>query len=144
MKRHKKSVRMSMMAGASAAAIAISLFGAGAAQAAGQRVSADCATTGAFGILHLKEGDSPYSRFIIWMQLKDTLADGHHVKIRFLSKRVGSSATVKWRWNSQYLGAGPTLDVETEGQDKYGIAASGIEVARFDGGTKLNSCTAWT
>lgn len=55
MKRHKKSVRMSMMAGASAAAIAISLFGAGAAQAAGQRVSADCATTGAFGILHLKE-----------------------------------------------------------------------------------------
>ncbi|MGW7486921.1 hypothetical protein [Streptomyces sp. NPDC054786] len=77
------------------------------------------------------------------MDLKDTDEDGHHVKIRFLSKRVGSSSTVKWKWHSQYLGAGPVLKVNTKVKDKYGITAEGLEVARFEGSTKLNSCTAW-
>ncbi|MFI6245035.1 hypothetical protein [Streptomyces sp. NPDC051016] len=86
----------------------------------------------------------PYQEFKIALSVTDTSADGHHVRIRFLSKAVGSSATTTWAWHSLTAGSGETLTLSTTAQTSNGIAETGVEVARFEGDTKLNSCTDWT
>ncbi|MEU6088592.1 hypothetical protein ABZ865_17515 [Streptomyces sp. NPDC047085] len=49
-----------------------------------------------------------------------------------------------WPWHSLTTGKGDTLTVPTTAQSPYGIVATGVEVARFEGNSKLNSCTDWS
>ncbi|MBW8798437.1 MAG: hypothetical protein JF597_34130 [Streptomyces sp.] len=108
---------------------------------------ASCSTTGAKGSMgaDYPSGDLwEYDTFKIAMSVTDTAADGHHVQIRFLSKEVGNSGTVKWPWHSFTSANGDTFTFSTTAQDDYGIVATGVEVARYEGSTYLNSCTDWS
>ncbi|WP_371547959.1 hypothetical protein OG266_21995 [Streptomyces sp. NBC_00554] len=109
--------------------------------------TASCSTTGARGSMGATypTGDQwPYKEFKIALSVTDTSADGHHVRVRFLSKAVGTSATTTWAWHSLTSGSGETLTLSTTAQTSWGIEATGVEVARFEGSTKLNSCTDWS
>ncbi|MFD8812139.1 hypothetical protein ACFV23_11785 [Streptomyces sp. NPDC059627] len=109
--------------------------------------NASCSTTGAQGSMGASypSGDLwEYDTFNIAMSVTDTAADGHHVQIRFLSKEVGNSGVVKWPWHSFTSAKGDTFTFSTTAQDDYGIVATGVEVAVYEGSTYLNSCTDWT
>jgi hypothetical protein len=105
--------------------------------------TASCSTTGASGSVGVDWGIDPYDEVKLAMSVRDTLADGHHVRIRFLSKPVGSSQTFYWAWHSLTAGSGETLTFSTTAQSSYGIDEAGVQVARFEGDALLNSCTAW-
>jgi hypothetical protein len=107
--------------------------------------TASCSTTGARGSMGATRpsGDRwPYEEFKIALSLTDTSGDGHHVRIRLLTKPVGSQQIFTWPWHSLTTGKGDTLALSTTAQSN--IAETGVEVARFEGDTKLNSCTDWT
>lgn len=109
--------------------------------------TASCSTTGARGSMGATypSGDQwPYGEFKIALSVTDTSADGHHVRVRLLTKPVGSQQVFPWAWHSLTSGSGNTLTLSTTAQSSYGILETGVEVARFEGGTKLNSCTDWS
>ncbi|MFJ9894015.1 hypothetical protein ACIQPR_11865 [Streptomyces sp. NPDC091280] len=109
--------------------------------------TASCSTTGARGSMGATypTGDNwMYKEFSIALSVTDTSADGHHVRVRLLTKGVGTDATTTWKWHSLTSGSGQTLTLSTSAQSDYGIWATGVEVARFEGDTKLNSCTDWS
>jgi uncharacterized protein YfaS (alpha-2-macroglobulin family) len=79
----------------------------------------------------------------VTLSVTDTSADGHHVRVRYLTKSNVSSAPVKWKWHSLTSGKGTTLNYPTTAQDSNGIIDMGVEIARFEGNSMLNSCTDW-
>ncbi|MFF5039862.1 hypothetical protein [Streptomyces nigra] len=116
-------------------------------QASAATYTASCSTTGARGSMGATypTGDQwPYEEFKIALSVTDTSADGHHVRVRLLTKPVGSQQVLTWKWHSLTAGSGETLTVSTTAGSSYGIYETGVEVARFEGDTKLNSCTDWT
>ncbi len=109
--------------------------------------TAKCSTTGARGSMGTTRpsGDHwPYAEFKVALSVTDTAADDHHVRVRFLHKPVGSQQVFTWPWRSLTSGHGDTLTLSTTAQAEGGIAETGVEVARFEGSRKLNSCTDWT
>jgi hypothetical protein len=84
-----------------------------------------------------------FSEMDVTLSVTDTSADGHHVRVRYLTIPVNSSAVRKWPWRSLTAGKGETLVHPTTAQDVNGIQDMGVEVARFEGDRKLNSCTDW-
>jgi hypothetical protein len=116
-------------------------------QASAGEGTASCSTTGARGSMG---ADYPsgehweYDEFKIALSVTDTSADGHHVRVRLLTKAIGTDAVTPWKWHPLYAGAGETLTLNTTAQTSWGIWATGVEVARFEGDTKLNSCTDWS
>ena len=128
---------------AAAAGLTVAFTG----QASATTYTASCSTTGARGSMGASypSGDQwMYDEFDIALSVTDTSADGHHVRVRLLTKAVGSDATVTWKWHSLTSGSGNTLTFSTTAQTEYGIWDTGVEVARFEGDTKLNSCTDWS
>lgn len=124
--------------GKTSAASAPQPFGAGG--------TASCSTTGARGSMGatVPSGDHwPFMEFKIALSVTDTSADGHHVRVRLLTKPVGSQQVFTWPWRSNTAGSGETMSVSTTAQAEYGIEHTGVEVARFEGDKKLNSCTDW-
>jgi hypothetical protein len=87
--------------------------------------------------------DWPFAEYKIALSVTDTSADGHHVRVRLLTKPVGSQQVFTWPWRSNTKGSGQTVTVSTTAESEYGIEHTGVEVARFEGDTKLNSCTDW-
>ena len=85
----------------------------------------------------------PVMEFKIALSVTDTSADDHHVRVRLLTKPVGSQQVFTWPGRSNTKGNGKTVSVSTTAQADYGIEHTGVEVARFEGDRKLNSCTDW-
>ncbi|CAM5662458.1 hypothetical protein SHIRM173S_03690 [Streptomyces hirsutus] len=96
------------------------------------------------GATYPKGDNWMYDEFKIALSVTDTSADGHHVRVRLLTKAVGTDAVTTWKWRSLTSGSGNTLTESTTAQSSWGIWATGVEVARFEGDTKLNSCTDWS
>ncbi|MFE2938609.1 hypothetical protein ACFXKG_05965 [Streptomyces sp. NPDC059255] len=48
-----------------------------------------------------------------------------------------------WTWRSNTSGANTTKEWATTAQSSSGIYEVGVQVARFEGDTLLNSCTDW-
>ncbi|MEV7425398.1 hypothetical protein [Streptomyces sp. NPDC091212] len=139
--------RLKMMGRASglvltATALMVGTAGTSSAAAAAVTRTASCSTTGASGSSTTVSGSDPYGEVKVTLRVKDTLADGHHVRVRFLSKTSGG-VKVTWQWRSNTDGNGTTKVWETTAQTTYGIYEKGVEVARFEGSTLLNSCTDW-
>ncbi|MDT9695525.1 hypothetical protein [Streptomyces sp. P17] len=132
------------IAATGAAAVVATVAFAGQASAA---ETASCSTTGARGSMRTTypSGDQwPYGEFKIALSVTDTSADGYHVRVRLLTKWVGSQQVATWKWHALHAGSGETLTRSTTAQSSYGIEKTGVEVARFEGDTKLNSCTDWS
>lgn len=104
--------------------------------------NASCATTGASGSVKTVNGADPTGVVTVTLRVKDTSADGHHVRVRFLHQMSGTTIK-KWPWHSNHDGNSTTSVWNTTAQTSYGIYEKGVEVARFEGNTLLNSCTDW-
>ncbi|MGW7407017.1 hypothetical protein ACWGI9_25420 [Streptomyces sp. NPDC054833] len=77
-----------------AAAILLSAFTTSSAQAAGTAY-AGCSTTGASGAVKITNWNQPTSTVGLEFNLYDTGADGHHVRIRLVSKQYNGHM-VSW------------------------------------------------
>ncbi|MEU1934816.1 hypothetical protein ACH49O_17880 [Streptomyces coeruleorubidus] len=127
-----------------ATALTVGTASTSSAAAPARTVSASCSTTGASGGMSstFTPGDF-FGEFDVTLSVTDTKADSHHVRVRYLTIPVNSSAVRPWQWHSLKAGKGETLVYPTTAQDSNGIQDMGVEVARFEGDKKLNSCTDW-
>ncbi|NNN36508.1 hypothetical protein HLK59_40375 [Streptomyces sp. S3(2020)] len=134
----KKTARI---VGVAATAMLVATLSTSPAQAAPANRS--CDTTGADGFIYFFDwGNGPVTDLKLEWHLDDTLADGHHTRIRFLSKQHDGTVH-RWPWHKNTGGKGHHEWAATTASDDYGIFSIGVEVARYEGDTKLNSCTHW-
>ncbi|MER7173701.1 hypothetical protein [Streptomyces mesophilus] len=137
---------MTTIAGTTGAAIAMTMLLSAPAHAYAGNYG--CSTTGALGKLTAHYvgpiGNPSPNPMKVILSLKDTKGDDHHARIRYLSKDRDGVVT-KWKWRANTGGNGNLEVWETTASytNNY-FTASGVEVARFEGGTLLNSCTDWT
>ncbi|MGW0854083.1 hypothetical protein [Streptomyces sp. NPDC002690] len=125
------------------ASVALTVGAASTASAAATYTSTStCSTTGGSGSTVATYTDDPYDEVKVTLRVTDTLADGHHVRVRLITKNV-SGVSVNWPWHSNTDGANTTVVWSTTAQSGYGIYGQGVQVARFEGETLLNYCTRW-
>ncbi|MFE3741268.1 hypothetical protein [Streptomyces sp. NPDC059134] len=91
----------------------------------------------------VRPSSDPYAEVKVTLSVTDTSADGHHVRVRFVHKTSGGGVTVPWTWRSNTSGANTTKEWDTTARSTDGIYEVGVQVARFEGDTLLNSCTDW-
>ncbi|MFJ5225477.1 hypothetical protein [Streptomyces sp. NPDC088400] len=125
---------------AAAAAITLTLTASGTAQADGFEGTLACSTTGAKGSIYYNNWHGPDATINMSISLNDTAADGHHVRVRFLSKNTFGT-TKYWAWRSITGGSGTGNAWYTTASDSGGLFDIGVQVARFEGDQMLNSCT---
>ncbi|MGY4907669.1 hypothetical protein [Streptomyces sp. 900116325] len=134
----KKRTRAGILAGISAATVVT--ISASPAQAS---ESLNCATTGAGGSVTV---DGYYANitesFGFRLAVTDTKEDGHHVRVRFVGKGPGGTPA-NWPWHYNYDGYASQPVWNTTAQYSNGLADFGVQVARYEGDTYLNSCTRW-
>ncbi|MFI5676537.1 hypothetical protein [Streptomyces cellulosae] len=103
---------------------------------------AKCATTGAEGD-NLAYWSGTVRTLDFTMSLNDNLADGHHARARLITKDNNGN-TRYWAWHSDTDGANNGWkQFFLTAEDINGITNFGVQVARFEGDTVLNSCTDW-
>ena len=121
-------------------ALAFTAIAVGPAQAA--ITSAGCTTAGAYGNVTITNWTDPSQKVGLALELKDTAADAHHVRIRIVSQQHDGKR-VNWPWRKNTGGSGTTANWTTTADDDRGLHELGVQVARFEGDTLLNSCTDW-
>ncbi|WP_405924728.1 hypothetical protein [Streptomyces sp. NBC_00035] len=137
----KRAKRTAQVLGVAATAMLVATLTTSPAQAAA--ANRGCDTTGADGFIYFPSwGTGPVTTLKLEWHLDDTLADGHHTRIRFLSKQHDGTIHY-WPWHKNTGGAGNHEWAATSATDSYGIFDIGAEIARYEGDTKLNSCTDW-
>ncbi|MFF4984431.1 hypothetical protein ACFY3O_30860 [Streptomyces sp. NPDC001046] len=99
-----------------------------------------CSTTGAYGAVYIYNWTDPGAKVKLTFYLTDTLADGHHVRIRLVSKQYDGTRK-NWPWRKNFDGKGDTKTWDTTADDDRGLHEIGVQVARFEGDQLLNSCT---
>ncbi|WP_159038105.1 hypothetical protein [Streptomyces sp. WM6386] len=118
-----------------AAAVAALAFAASPASAAD--VTASPSGARGWGSFDYNSTTSAYS---IHMEVQDTKADGHHVRVRVQSlDALHDVSSYAWRYN--YNGYGATLGWNTSLTDSNGIAGLRIQVCTFEGDTPLSCDT---
>lgn len=103
---------------------------------------ASCQTTGAVGSLTTPDFTSQDKRADVTLALADSLADGHHVRIRVVAKTIGGTP-INFQWRSLTTGEGTATHWNTYASHSSGLINLGVQAARFEGDTLLNSCTDW-
>ncbi|MER5468065.1 hypothetical protein [Streptomyces sp. NPDC002685] len=101
-----------------------------------------CSTTGANGTVHVPGFIHGATTIHVGLSVYDSLADGHHVRVRLITKDANKNYTY-WKWHANTDGKGALLSWDTTASDGNGIINVAAEVARFEGDTLLNSCTDW-
>ncbi|MET8692869.1 hypothetical protein ABZV65_10015 [Streptomyces bauhiniae] len=132
---------LALAVGLSASAMLAGLITATPASAA--TLLARCNTTGASGGVTVDNFSGATDEIKFFMGVDDTLADGHHARIRLITKNAAGKNKY-WAWHADYGGAGTSKEIRSYAHDDSGIFDVGIQVARFEGSSLLNSCTKWT
>ncbi|WP_228927010.1 hypothetical protein [Streptomyces sp. DH7] len=104
----------------------------------------NCFTTGAGGAATVQNwhvGESG-KNVGVHMGVHDNKADGHHVRIRLIGKKIGGTP-VNWPWRANYDGNGSYKAWDTYFVNDGNMLMVGVQVARFEGSELLNSCTDW-
>ncbi|MER7807377.1 hypothetical protein [Streptomyces sp900116325] len=102
-----------------------------------------CDTTGASGAITVNNYYANTTEsFGVILSVPDLLGDGHHARIRLIGKGPGGTR-VNWPWHYNYDGADTTKAWSSSAQYSAGLADFGLQVARYEGDTYLNSCTKW-
>ncbi|MET4644504.1 hypothetical protein ABID95_004253 [Streptomyces atratus] len=103
-----------------------------------------CSTTGASGAITVNDyyANTTESFGVILSVTDQPPGDGHHVRIRLIGKGPGGTR-VNWPWHYNYDGADTTKTWSSSAQYSAGLADFGLQVARYEGDTYLNSCTKW-
>jgi hypothetical protein len=76
----------------------------------------------------------------VYLTVTDKRADGHHVRIRLVTRR-SDGTNHYWAWHAVHSGAGTFDSWVTTATDSGGIRLIWHEVAVFEGDSKLGSCT---
>ncbi len=103
---------------------------------------AGCATTGASGAVKITNWYNPGEKVGLSFTLSDIKPDGHHVRIRLVSKQY-NDARKNWPWRKNTRGSGRSQTWSSSASDSNGLFEIGVQVARFEGNKLLNSCTDW-
>ncbi|MFF8710215.1 hypothetical protein ACF07T_02055 [Streptomyces sp. NPDC015184] len=93
-------------------------------------------TTGAFGDAYVTFASRTYASNIEFRSV-DTLADGHHARLRLITKRSNGDVA-NWPWRINYGGKGAQPEWTTSLTDNQGIAQVRLQVCRGEGDTLLN------
>lgn len=102
-----------------------------------------CSTTGATGGIIVYGYDGATTKIVLTINSYDSLADNHHSQVRLLTKNW--EGTIKyWPWRANYGGVGTNVSWNTTATESTGIHDVGVQVARFEGSTLLNSCSDWS
>jgi hypothetical protein len=105
-------------------------------------MQAECSTTGAWGYVYA-DWYGADDRIDFQMTFMDTLADDHHARARLVTKDV-NGVRKNWPWHKDLGGANSGgVDYNSYAINDSGIFDWGVQVARFEGDTLLNSCTDW-
>ncbi len=102
-----------------------------------------CSTTGAYGSVYVYNWTDPGAKVDLTFYLSDTSADDHHVRIRLVSE-TSNGARKNWPWRKNLDGKGSNKSWDSTASDDRGLFEIGVQVARFEGDTLLNSCTVWS
>lgn len=127
------------LTGTALGALVLTVATSGSAQA--NPMQAECSTTGAYGYVYSDWYGSD-TRIDFSMTFTDMLADGHHVRARLVTTDV-NNVRKNWPWHYNYGGNNTSVDVNSYATNSSGIFNWGIQVARYEGDTYLNSCTNW-
>ncbi|MGW0551399.1 hypothetical protein [Streptomyces altiplanensis] len=73
------------------------------------------------------------------LSVSDTLADGHHVAVRLVTRRSNGSDHY-WSWRRLYAGNGTSQTWTTTASDSGGIHLVFREVAVFEGSSMIANC----
>ncbi|MEV3856031.1 hypothetical protein AB0J38_17110 [Streptomyces sp. NPDC050095] len=133
------SKRSVQLAGGAVGALALTLTLASPASAG--TYAAECSTTGAYGRI-IADYWGADDRLDFYMTVLDSAADGHHARARLITKNVNGTRK-NWAWHAATGGSGTSIDLTSYAIDDSGIFDWGVQVARFEGDTLLNSCTEW-
>ncbi|GAA2503618.1 hypothetical protein GCM10010276_53620 [Streptomyces longisporus] len=128
--------------GVGVAAAALTLAVTLPASAEADTLQPSCSTTGANGTVTVPGFSHKATYIVVALDLYDSLADGHHVRIRLITKDANKNYTY-WPWHADYDGKGSSKEWNTSAKDSNGFINVAAQVARFDGDNLLNSCTAW-
>ncbi|MET7365557.1 hypothetical protein ABZS61_06935 [Streptomyces sp. NPDC005566] len=93
-------------------------------------------TTGAFGHGSVDFNSRTYLSSI-HLRSVDTASDGHHVRIRLVTKR-NDGTNAYWAWRANYGGHGNQEEWYTSLSDARGVKAILLQTCRAEGTTLLN------
>ncbi|MFC9678448.1 hypothetical protein [Streptomyces sp. NPDC056948] len=124
-----------------AAALLLTAFATSPATAA-PTAYAGCTTTGASGAIKITNWYDPTAKVGLEFNLSDISPDNHHVRMRLVSEQYNGKR-VNWPWRKNFDGSGTTKTWTSSASDDAGLHEIGVQVARFEGDTLLNSCTDW-
>lgn len=131
--------RLATTAGLAASGLMLSTLSAHPAAAAEK----DCSVLDGIHIVAKGGGDQTYtsrnSLKDVYLWVKDTAADGHHVAVRLVTRRADGSTHV-WSWHHMYSGQDTEDSWYTTASDPGGIRRVWHEVATFEGDTEIFSC----
>lgn len=132
-------------AGAGSVALLLAVAIPNTAHAVGDPFYRACSTTGASVLLRVIQltNDGPTAKRDLRFEITDDARDGHHARARFITVD-GTGTTRYWKWHANYEGVGTIIVKTTAQEPERGIFKSGVQVARAEGSTILNSCTDWT
>lgn len=136
-------MRRTMTTGAVLTAALLTAVAANPAQAASSVAPTyvGCSTTGSSGGITINNWYGPDATVKLAINVYDTASDGHHARVRLVSKNTFGT-TRYWPWRMNYDGpSGKTWN--TTASDSSGLFDLGVQVATFEGDTLLHSCTDW-
>jgi ABC-type glycerol-3-phosphate transport system substrate-binding protein len=143
--QEKNTMMMKKTAGVLAGTLVLTIAGIGSASAAPADdpgpIYTGCSTEGAAASMVIQGWTDPGAKVDVQMEVNDTAKDGRHAAARVVT-HTNSGKTKYWPWHANYKGQSTKL-FDLVGYDDEGLWDIGIEVASFNGDTKLYSCTDW-
>ncbi|MEE1771631.1 hypothetical protein PUR34_26630 [Streptomyces sp. JV185] len=137
-------VRRTILGGAILSAALLTATAANPAQAASSVDTSlrGCSTAGSSGSIKIENWTGPGATVKLTISLYDTAADGHHSRIRLVSKDTFGKIH-NWSWRMNYDGQGNGKTWTTTASHTNGLFELGVNVATFEGDTMLNACSDW-
>ncbi|MFE5406312.1 hypothetical protein ACFQ9Z_34260 [Streptomyces sp. NPDC056580] len=104
-------------------------------------VAAGCTATGVSGTVNVDgytagSHNYPY----VYLSLADTAADGHHVRIRFISLSAAGPHTY-YPWHALYDGNGTSTGWSTSAYSAATTAGFAVQAAVYEGDDQIRYCT---
>jgi hypothetical protein len=102
---------------------------------------AGCVATGVSGTVHVdgyKAGSHNYP--YVYLSLADTAADGHHVRIRFISLSMAGPHHY-YPWHALYGGKGDAKGWSTSAYSAATTAGFAVQAAVYEGDNQIRYCT---
>ncbi|MCX5429994.1 hypothetical protein OHU11_20190 [Streptomyces sp. NBC_00257] len=137
-------MRRTTLGGAILSAALLTATAANPAQAASSvdPVIRGCSTAGSSGSITIENWTGPGATVKLSINLYDTAADGHHSRIRLVSKDTFGNRH-NWPWRMNYDGQGNGKTWKTTASHTNGLFDLGVDVATFEGDTMQNACSDW-